>query len=75
MHQIMMTKVISQVYRQSKTYEWKIEPTAIVRIDCVHTTQASDQVASGYLISNELNQVARTVNSQTDANNGYLVVE
>jgi len=75
MHQIVMTKVFSQVYAQSKTYEWKIEPAAIVCIDGVRTTQASDQVTSGCLISNELNQATRTITSQTDANDGYLVVE
>jgi len=75
MHQIVMTKVLSQVHPQSKTYEWKIEPAAIVCIDGVHTTQASDQVTSGCLISNELNQATRTIDGRTDANDGYLIVE
>jgi hypothetical protein len=75
MHQIMMTEVLSQVYPQAKTYEWKIEPAAIVCIDGVHTTQGSDQATSGCLISNELNQATGTINGQTDADNGYLVVE
>jgi hypothetical protein len=75
MHQVMVTKVFSQVYPQAKTYEWKIEAAAIVCIDSVHTTQASEQVTSGCLISNELNQAVRTINSQIDADNGYFVVK
>jgi len=75
MHQIVMTKVLSQLHPQSKTYEWKIEPAAIVCIDGVHTTQAPDQVTSGCLISHELNQATCTIDSQTDADDGYLVVE
>jgi len=75
MHQVMMAKVLSQVHCQAKTYEWKIKTGAIVRIDGVHTTQGSDQVTSGCLISDELNQATRTINGQTDTDNGYLVVE
>jgi hypothetical protein len=75
MHKVMMTKVLSQVYPQAETYEWKIEATAIVRIDGIHTAQGSEQVTSGCLISNELNQAIRTINSQIDADNGYFVVK
>jgi hypothetical protein len=51
MHQVVMTKVLSQVYPQAQTYEWKIKAAAIVCVDGVHTTQGSDQVTSGRLIS------------------------
>jgi hypothetical protein len=46
-----VTKVLLQVYPQAKTYEWNIEAAAIVGIDGVDTTQGSDQVTSGRLIS------------------------
>jgi hypothetical protein len=75
MHQIMVAKMLSQVYTQAKTYEWKIEAAAIVRIDGVHLTQASDQVTSGCLTSDELDQAIRTINGQIDADNGYFVVK
>ena len=75
MHQVMVTKVLLQVYPQAKTYEWKIEAAAIVCVDGVHTTQGSDQVTSGGLISDQLNQAVCTINDQIDADNGYLVVE
>jgi len=75
MHQVMVTEVLSQVYAQAKTYEWKIEAAAIVRIDGVNPTQGSDQVTSGCLTSDELDQAIRTINSQIDADNGYFVVK
>jgi hypothetical protein len=75
MHKVMMTKVLSQVYPQAETYEWKIEAAAIVGIDGVHMAQASEQVTSGCLIPDELNQAIRTINSQVDANNGYFIIK
>jgi len=71
----MMAKVLSQVYPQAKPYERKIEPAAIVCIDGVNTTQSSDQIASGRLIPDELNQTTGTINGQTDPDNGDFVVE
>jgi len=75
MHQVMVTKVLSQVYPQTEIYERKVKAAAIVCIDGVHTAQGSDQVTSGYLIADELNQAIRTINSQIDADNGYFVVK
>jgi len=75
MHQVMVTKVLSQVYSQTEIYERKVKTAAIVRIDGVHTAQGSDQVTSGYLIADELNQTIRTINSRIDADNGYFVVK
>jgi D-mannonate dehydratase len=75
MHQVMVTKVLSQVYPQAEVYEGKVKAAAIVRIDGVHTTQGSDQVTPGYLISDELNQAIRTINRQVDTDDGYFVVK
>jgi hypothetical protein len=63
MHQVMVTKVLSQVYPQAGVYEGKVKAAAIVCIDGVHTAQGSDQVTSSYLISDELNQAIRPINS------------
>lgn len=75
MHQVTVTKVLSQVYSQTEIYEGKVKAAAIVGIDGVHRAQGSDQVASGRLISNELNQAICTINSQINADNGYFVVK
>jgi hypothetical protein len=75
MHQVMVAKVLSQVYPQTEVYEGKIKAAAIVCIDGIHAAQGPNQVTSGYLISNELNQAICAVNSQTDAYNGYFVVK
>jgi len=75
MHQVMVTKMLSQVYPQTEVYKGKVKAAAIICIDGVHTAQGSDQVASGYLISDELNQAIRTINSQIDADDGYFVVK
>ena len=75
MHQVMVTKVFSQVYAQTEIDKGKIKAAAIVCIDGVHMAQGPDQVTSGYLISDELNQVTPTIKSQTDAYNGYFVVK
>jgi hypothetical protein len=75
MHQVTVTKVLSQVYPQPATDEGKVKAAAVVCVNGVHTAQAPDQVTSGYLISDELNEAMRTINSQTDANNSYFVVK
>ena len=75
MHEITVTKVLSQVYPKTEVDKGKIKAAAIVCIDGVHTTQGPDQVTSGCLISDELNQVIRTIKSQTNADNGYFVIE
>jgi hypothetical protein len=67
--------VLPQVYPQAEVYKGKVKTAAIVRIDGVHTTQGSDQATPGYLISDELDQAIRTINSQVDAYNGYFVVK
>jgi hypothetical protein len=75
MHQVTVTKVLSQVYPQPETDEGKVKAAAVVCVNGVHTAQGPDQVTSGYLISDELNEAMRTINSQTDANNSYFVVK
>jgi hypothetical protein len=75
MHQVMVTKVLSQVYPQPEIDKGKVKAAAVVRVDCVHTAQAPDQVTSSYLIPDELNEAISAINSQTDANNSYLVIK
>lgn len=75
MHQVMVMKVVSQVYPQTEIDEWQIEMAAIICVDGVHATQVPEQVASGHLSPDELNEATRTTKSQADADNGYLVVE
>jgi hypothetical protein len=75
MHQVMVAKVLSKIHPQTEVYEGKVKAAAIVCIDGVHGAQGPDQVTPGYLISHELNQAIRAVNSQIDADNGYFVVK
>ena len=75
MHQVMVMEVLSQVYPQTEIDERQIEMTAIVRVDGVHATQVPDQVTSGHLSSDELDEATRTTKSQADADNGYFVVK
>jgi len=75
MHQVTVTKVLSQVYPQTEIYEGKVKAAAIVCIDGVHTTQGPQQVASGYLISDKLNQIIRAIKGQRDTNDGYFIVK
>lgn len=75
MHQVMVTKVLSQVYPQTEIDKREVKATAIVRVDGVHAAQGPEQATSGYLIADELNKAIRTITSQTDADNGYFVVK
>lgn len=75
MHQVMVTKVLSQVYPQTEIDKRQVKAAAVVCVNGVHTAQGPNQVTSGYVISDELNEAMRTINSQTDANNSYFVVK
>jgi hypothetical protein len=75
MHQVMVTKVLSQVYTQPEIDKGKVKAAAIVCVNGVHAAQGPEQVTSGCLVSDKLNQVIRTIKSQIDADNGYFVVK
>ena len=56
MHQVMVMKMLSQIYPQTEVDKRKVKAFAVVCIDCIHTTQGPEQVSPGYITSNELNQ-------------------
>jgi hypothetical protein len=56
MHQVMVMKMLSQIYPQTEIDKRKVEAAAIVCIDCIHTTQGPEQVSPGYITPNKLNK-------------------
>jgi len=56
MHQVMVMKMLSQIYSQTEIDKRKVKAAAVVCIDCIHTTQNPEQVSLGYITPNKLNQ-------------------
>jgi len=56
MHQVMVMKMLSQIYPQTEIDKRKVKAAAVVCIDCVHTTQGPEQVSLSYIAFNKLNQ-------------------
>lgn len=56
MHQVMMMKMLSQIYPQTKIDKRKVKAAAVVCIDCIHTPQDPEQVSLSCIISNKLNK-------------------
>lgn len=61
MHEVVVMKILCQIYPQSEIDERKVKAGAIVCIDCVNTTQGPEQVSPACIIPNKLNQAAPTV--------------
>jgi len=61
MHQVMVMKMLSQVYPQPGIDKRNVKAAAIICIDCIHTTQGSEQVSPSYIAPNKLNQSIPTV--------------
>ena len=56
MHQVMVMKMLSQIYPQTEIDKRKVKAASVVCIDCTHTAQGSEQVSPGYITPNKLNQ-------------------
>jgi hypothetical protein len=56
MHKITVMKMLSEIHPETRIYERKIKTASVVRMNCIHATQGSEQVCLGHLIPNELNQ-------------------
>jgi hypothetical protein len=75
MHQVMVMKMLSQIYPQTEIDKRKVKAAAVVCIDCIHTTQGPEQVRLGCITPDKLNQSILHAIGQTDANNGYFVIK
>jgi len=71
----MVVKLPVQIHPETGIDKGQVKAVAVIGIDCIHATQGSQQVELGCIRPNELNQSVFSAIGQTDADNGYFVVE
>jgi len=60
MHQVMMMKMLPQIYSETEIDKGKVKAATVVCINGIHTTQGPEQVSPSCITSNKLNQAILT---------------